>query len=68
MRHDEIVQAFVVIDQASPVLDMRLAIIGIRFQAFVLRNEILVFAEKHGVFLGPGHVIHELLPMAARQL
>jgi hypothetical protein len=46
MRYDEIVETLVVIDEASPMFDMSFVIVRSRLQAFVLRHEILVFAEQ----------------------
>jgi len=46
MQDDEVVQTLVVRDETPPMLDVRLCVVGIRFQAFVLRHEILVFAEQ----------------------
>jgi len=59
MRRHEVVQALVVIDEANPVRVMRFEIVGNRFQSFVLRHEILVFAEKHAVLVGFDHLPHE---------
>ena len=59
MRGHEVVQALIVIDEAQPVCVMRLEIMGIRFESFVLRYEIPVFAEKHAVLAGLDHLPHE---------
>jgi len=61
MRRDEVVQPLIVIDEAMPMLAMDLLIKRLRLQSFVLRDEILVFSEKNGVFLRLCDFGHRLL-------